>query len=596
MDALVLSGIVYYFLDEERRNPMAHSRRLISIFVLAALTAGAVAAAQEVPPPRFANPPAELKIKADSRIQSVTVFPDRATIVRTAALRPILGPQSVVFAGLPKTIIAGSLRAAGRGTADVKILGLESANEFLESPLLPAFAKLQAELDALTYEISRTKNDLAVLAAQESLLMSLPGSQAALNAAGVAQGKADLLGWEKTLEFLGAKLAAVKNAELERQKVLKEQEDKAETIRKRIEEIRPARPAEALQVTVLIEARTIGDFALDLSYTVGNARWAPIYTVRALPDSGEAELSISGVIQQRSGENWDGVRMALSTSSPAVESRPRELQPWFLDIFVPRPVARVMERDEGGVIGGVVGGVVGGIVGGERKAASPPTPPAAAPREAEFEIAAVADTGLHVNFEIKRTVDVPADGAPHKFPIDTPTIKMKYDYAAVPQTREAAFLRGTLTNALAYPLLGGNADLFIGQDFVGAVTLPFTATGEETRVFFGEDSQIKVKSEQVKREKIAAGFLSKTEKLHLVQRITVQNLRKTAVSIDVSDRLPVSQNSKIEITNISLLPAPAKKETTGLLSWTLSLAPQEKKEITLDYTIEYPKDARIVGL
>jgi uncharacterized protein (TIGR02231 family) len=593
MDALVLSGILYYSLDKERRNPMALLRRLIFVFILTFLTAGAVATAQEVPPPRFINPPAELKIKADSRIQSVTVFPDRATVVRMAAIRLVLGPQSVVFSGLPKTIIAGSLRAAGRGAAEVKILGLESANEFLESPLLPAVAKLQSELDAMTYEISRTKNDLAVLSAQENLLMSLPGRQAALNAAGVAQGKADLLGWEKTLEFLGAKLAAVKNAELERQKTLKGQEDKAETIRKRIEEIRPGRPAEALRVTVLIEARTIGDFALDLSYTVGNARWAPIYTVRALPDSGEAELSISGLIQQRSGENWDGVRMALSTSSPAVESRPRELQPWFLDIFVPRPVARVMEREDEG---GVIGGVVGGIVGETRKTAAPPAPPAAAPREAEFEIAAVADTGLHVNFEIKRTVDVPADGAPHKFPIDTPTIKMKYDYASVPQTREAAFLRGTLTNGLAYPLLGGNADLFIGQDFVGAMTLPFTATGEETRVFFGEDGQIKVKSEQVKREKIAAGFLSKTEKLHLVQRITVQNLRKTAVSIDVSDRLPVSQNSKIEITNISLLPAPAKKETTGLLSWTLSLAPQEKKEITLDYTIEYPKDARITGL
>jgi len=152
---------------------------------------------------RFITGITELKIQANSRIQSVTVFPDRATVVRTTAIRPILGPQSVVFSGLPKTIIAGSLRAAGRGAAEVKILGLESANEFLESPLLPAVAKLQAELDALTYKISRTKNDLTVLAAQESLLMSLPGSQSALNAAGVAQGKADLLGWEKTLEFLG---------------------------------------------------------------------------------------------------------------------------------------------------------------------------------------------------------------------------------------------------------------------------------------------------------------------------------------------------------------------------------------------------------
>ena len=341
---------------------MTRSRRTVSLALLAALTAAAVAA-QELPPPRFVNPPAELKIQTNSHIQSVTVFPDRATVVRTTAIRPILGPQSVVFSGLPKTILPGSLRAAGRGAAEVKILGLESANEFLESPLLPAVAKLQSELEALGFEISRTKNDLSVLSAQESLLMSLPGSQASLNAAGVAQGKADLLGWEKTLEFLGAKLAVVKNGQLERQKVLKEQEAKAETLRKRIEEIRPGRPAEALRVTVLIEARTIGDFTLDLSYTVSNARWTPVYTVRALPDGGEAELSISGLIQQRSGENWEGVRMALSTSSPALESRPRELQPWLLDIYVPRPVARMDERYETSAAEAVGGSL--------RKAAAP---------------------------------------------------------------------------------------------------------------------------------------------------------------------------------------------------------------------------------
>jgi len=158
----------------------------------------------------------------------------------------------------------------------------------------------------------------------------------------------------------------VKNGQLERQKVLQELETKAETIRKRIAEIRPGRPAEALRVTVFIEARTIGDFTLDLSYTVGNARWAPLYTVRALPDNGEAELSISGLIQQRSGENWDGVRMALSTSSPALESQPRELQPWLLDIYVPRPVARMEERYDTAAAESVGGGL--------RKAAAPAAP------------------------------------------------------------------------------------------------------------------------------------------------------------------------------------------------------------------------------
>jgi uncharacterized protein (TIGR02231 family) len=544
---------------------MSNARRVVLSLLAAAILAGIAVFAQEVPPPRFITPVPELKIQAASRIQSVTVFADRATVVRTTAIKPILGPQSVVFSGLPTTIINGSLRATGRGAAEVKILGLETANEYLESPLMPEAKKVQAELDAVLYEIGKTKNDLVVLGAQESFLMSLPASQSALNA---------------------AKLAAVKAGQLDRQKTLKEQEAKAETLKKRADELKPGRPAEARKVTVLLETRTVGDFTLDLSYTVSNARWTPSYVVRAMPDSGEAEISLSAVVQQRSGESWQGVRMALSTSSPALQSRPSELQPWLLDIYVPRP-SKGLDRAEDGSAR---------MMMAERPASIAMPSPPPAPREAEEETAEVSETGLHVSFDIKRTVDVPSDGAPHKLPIDAPTVKVKYDYAAVPQTREAAYLRGSLTNTLAYPLLPGSADLFIGQDFVGSMALPFTAAGDEAKFFFGEDAQIRVKSEQVKREKSSGGLLSKSEKLHLVYRVSVQNLRKTAVSVDIADRLPVSQNSKIEVRDVSLTPAPAKRDEKGLLTWTIQLQPQEKKEILIDFVIEYPRDATISGL
>ncbi len=565
---------------------MRQARRV----ALAVLTAACFSVAAAPSPAQASaggsNPSPEGLIQATSRIQSVVVYADRATVVRTSEIKPVLGPQSVVFSGLPASIIGGSLRASGRGTAAVKILGLETANEYLESPLQPEFRKLQSELEALQYEIGKTKNDLAVLSVQENFLTSLPASQSALNAASIAQGKADPLGWEKTLEFLGAKLAAVKAGQLDRQKTQREQEAKAEALKKRIDEIKPGRATEARKVTVLIEAAKAGDFTLDLSYTVRNARWTPSYVVRAMPDAGEAELALSAVVQQKSGESWEGVRMALSTSSPALDSKPVELQPWLLDIWVPRPVARSYDRAEEGVK----------MMMAARPAAEMPAPPPPAPREAEIETAEVAESGLHVNFEIKRTVDVPSDGAPHKLPIDAPTVKVAYDYAAVPQSREAAYLRGGLTNTLAYPLLAGPADLFIGQDFVGSMSLPFTAAGDEAKVFFGEDGQIRIKTEQVKREKSGGGLLSKAEKLHLVRRITVQNLRKVPVTVDVADRLPVSQNAKIEVKDVGLTPAPAKKGENGLLNWTVSLAPQEKKEILIDFIIEYPKDATISGL
>ncbi len=565
----------------------------LSLFSQEARDAQAQGRVQEVPPPRFVKDAApELKILAASSIASVTVYPDRATIVREANIRPVLGSQSVIFSGLPTTLIPNSLRASGRGAAAVKILGLEVATEFLESALLPEIKKLEDEIDALDYEIVKTKDAVDILSAQEKFLNSIQAATTTKASEQIAQGKPDILSWEKVFDFLGTKLLAVKQAALERQKILDGQRAKRDALKKKLDSIMPRRTQEARKVTVLIEVSQVGDFKMSLAYTVRNARWAPLYTLRALPDTNEIELTVSGLIQQRSGENWENVKAQLSTASPSVGSRPGELSPWTLDIYVPRPAPRLAakSKDEG-VVGGVIGGVVVGVLGGVVGEVAP-----AVPREAELDTAAILESGLHLNFEIKRNVDIPSDGSPHKVPIDAQKLKVKFDYVAVPKLKEAMFLRGSLTNTLAYPFLPGSADLFIIQDFVGTARIPYVAAYEEAMMYFGEDGQIKVKYEQVKKEKINPGFLGKTERLRLVYRITVQNLRKNPAEIELLDQLPISQNDKIEIKDINVLPAQTKRDEKGILAWKLILAPQEKKEVTIDFTIEYPRDATIIGI
>jgi uncharacterized protein (TIGR02231 family) len=270
---------------------------------------------------------------------------------------------------------------------------------------------------------------------------------------------------------------------------------------------------------------------------------------------------------------------------------PPELNPWTLDIYVPPPPARADRArkasiaDTQGVLGGVVGGVTAAI--SEEKDLE---------REAESALAGIVESGLHVNFDIKRNVQVPSDGTPHKVPIDSQRLKAKFDYFAVPKLREAAFLRGKAKNTLAYPILTGQADLFILQDFVGSAELYFTAPEDEAKLYFGEDSQVGVKRELVKQEKSGPAFLGKKDKMRFVYRITIQNFRKNPVEIEVLDQLPLSRNTQVEVSNVSITPGPSKKDEQGILSWALTLNPQEKKEILIDYTVEFPKDARIIGM
>ncbi|NIM89781.1 MAG: mucoidy inhibitor MuiA family protein [Candidatus Aminicenantes bacterium] len=526
------------------------------------------------------------EITAKSSISAVTIFPDRATIIREAGLSLGLGTHSIVYEGLPVTLIPNSLRVTGRGTAAVKILGIDLSREYLEASLLPEVQKLQGEIDALQLEINQTQDRIEVLLAQEKFLKSIESTHAAQASQEVRLGKPDIQSWERVIDFLGRKLQEVKVSQLEQKTILKEQQTKLDALQKKLNSIKPRRPKESMKATVILATSRQGKFTLNLSYTVVNSRWTPLYTMRALPDSSEIEFSMSANIQQRSGENWENVKALLSTSSPALTPKPPELPPWILDIYTPRPP---LARKKRAVAGKEVGGVLE-----EAVTVAEPAEPAMV--DAEMAAAGILETGLNLNFAIEKSIQIPSDGAPHKVPIDSQKIEMEYDYISVPKLKAAAFLRGNFRNTLLYPLLSGNADLFVVQDFIGSTRLPFIARDEEAKMYFGEDRQIAVQHERVQREKSPPGFLGKTERVKLVYRITVQNLRKNQVKIDVLDQLPVSQNTKIEIKDLNIRPQPSKKDEKGILTWTLTLEPQEKREVLIGFTIEYPKGAHIIGI
>jgi uncharacterized protein (TIGR02231 family) len=530
---------------------------------------------------------ADSELAAKSRVTAVTVFPDRATIIREADLDLDPSVKTVLFKGLPASILPSSIRVTGKGTAAVKLLSIDILDQFLESPLLPELKKLQAELESVEVEIQKINNTLAVVDAQEKFLGSIGASTASQASEALALGRADVASWDRVIEFLGTKLSVLKSTRLESQSALKEKAAKAEALRKKIESLRPRQPLKGKTAVANIEVGKSGSFKIALSYTVAPAGWRPRYNLRALPDTSEIELGMFGEVSQRSGEDWNDARASLSTSSPSLGARPSDLPPWLVDIYVPRPAEPMMARRTKNAAPSVAGGVMA-----EKADMAVEAEPV---MEAEIDTAALVDSGLHLNFEIRREVDIPSDGAPHKFPIDARTLKVKYDYVTVPKQADAVYLRGTLRNSLEYPLISGMADLFVDQDFVGSMPLPQVASGDEAKLYFGADPQIKVTREQIRREKNAPGFLGKNEKVRLVYKVTLQNFRKTTAMVEVLDQIPVSQNSKIEVKDVSLQPAPAKREESGLLTWQFSLAPQEKKEILIDFTVEYPKDSNLVN-
>jgi len=69
-------------------------------------------------------------------------------------------------------------------------------------------------------------------------------------------------------------------------------------------------------------------------------RRRPYYTLRALPESSSLELTLAVEVRQKSGENWNSIKLNLSTSSPSVGTAPTQLSPWEVDFYEPLPILR----------------------------------------------------------------------------------------------------------------------------------------------------------------------------------------------------------------------------------------------------------------
>lgn len=544
----------------------------VSISAGVLLWAAVPAGGQTPSPERTTASTEDGLVKMGSRIVSVTVYPDRAQVLRKGQAELSADARGLVLSGLPASVILGSVRVSGGGTARVKVLGVEVGSVYLEAESLPEVKKLQEEIMAVESEMSAAKGQESVWEAQEKFLNSLGAAWSGQASKETAAGRTDIAAADKFMDYLGSRLLAIQKGRRENEKLLVEKKARLEALKKKLQELMPARAREEKRVTVLLEVSQPGRFEAELSYAVRPASWTPVYTFKALPESGEVELTTAADVTQRTGENWQDVRLVLSTIAPTAGNQPGELQPWYLDFATVRPMKALSE---------------------DRALRTMAAEAVAAP--AVEETALPVETWAGVNFEVKKNWTVLSDGSERRVPVDSRKLPAAFDYLTVPKLQDMAYLRWAGKNVLGYPLLPGRADMFIGQEFAGSAAIEFVPADDELKLFFGQDRQIKVKRELMKREKSGPGFLGKTEKVALAYRITLENLRNRPVEVELLDQLPVSQNARIEVKDVKVEPRPDKQDETGILTWKIKLEPGKKQEFTLSFSVEYPKGSRVPG-
>ncbi len=519
-------------------------------------------------------------IDASSQISAVTVYADRARVTRSAEVALPEGESVVRLGGLPADLDPSSVQAGGTGTG-VKILGLEIRDVFFDQAVNPRVRELEAQLQALQDQEAALVAKNADLKERRTFLnkvrdgLAQPGAEEGKGASSVSLEKVKPL-----YEFYGAEIVAISEAAQANAVAIRELGPKKQVIVDELNRLRSGGGKTEKQVLVAVKAASPAKASLTLGYNMAGASWQPLYDARVNTQTGAIELAYYGNVRQQTGENWDGVKLSLSTARPSVGARMPELEPWWLNFIQPMPMAAAAPRAMTYARNELAKEKMNMAVAD----AAPP------PAAMEYEQAQIESSGVSVVFEIKIPATIPSDGEEHRVAIATQKFDGKIEYVTTPKLADVAFLKTRLTNSSGAPILGGKVNVFRDGDFIGNSHVNFIAPGADFDFYLGADDNVKVTRKTLVDRAAENGLFQKRKGVTRKYETTVENFKNQPVKVTVLDQLPVAQDASITVRDVKFSDTPTQEKDTGKLTWTFDLAPKEKKQITEEFTVDWPSD------
>jgi uncharacterized protein (TIGR02231 family) len=549
--------------------------------------------------------------KLDTHLIAVVVYPDRARLTRQGQLALQAGSHQVEIADLPLRMDPASARASARGTARARLMGLQVQRAFFAQTPAEQVRVLEEQLEAAQDKMSGLDAQVALLEQQRAHLDALAG-HTELYATALAAGEMSFDQQSALFESLRKSAATLDTEHLELVGQKRALERQIQQIKRQLDQLRSAQPRERYVAQIDLEVTQPGDLSIELTYVVSGAGWTPLYDLRLVEGQREGsqepsmEFGYLAQVTQTSGEDWvipEGGRtvqegaaqeqngdLTLSTARPALAATLPELDPWYVGPRPP-PVAKMMTA--------AAPLRMAAPAAMEDRAPAPMAMGAGLAEmpvmQAEEALASVERSGAAVTYRVAGKVSIPSDGTPQKVTVARYSLPPKLDYVAAPRLVEAAYRRAKVTNDSPYTLLPGPANLFAGDEFIGATRMELTAPQEEIELYLGVDDRLKVERE-LKRREVDKSMLGGKRRIHYSYEIRLENLLDAERTITVHDQIPVSRHEDLKVRLEAADPKPTKQTDLNLLDWELSLVPRQKYTIHFDFVIEFPQTMEVIGL
>ncbi len=520
-----------------------------------------------------------------SKISQVTLFSNQAQVTRTA--------ETEVSKGLNTLLIEASAFNLDKDSVSAKVFGegkiysVQFRKIYIKYAPQDKINSLEKKLKKLTDQKNNLSAKKDVLNKKKEFLNSLVDFSRSELPKEMKTSFPDTGDLNKTLDFLGSKFDSINQAESELNLNLYDLNKEIAVLKKEISSL-SGNPAEKSKgvIEVVFNSAKSQKIRIEAGYLAYNAYWKPFYKIDVPLDLKEADLTMFSKIQQRTGEDWDSISLSLSNTVPLRGLTIPKLNSWTLNT---RRVHKKSWNEK-----------TLDFVGRDKGMGSGKMENAVSPRDAKFAQAFKKELPFSFEYDLPQALTIESQDKETLLPLFSKTLKGEFYYYSVPQVSPL-----TLVICQVKPdkeLLPGSLNVYFGGRFSGKTYLREKKAGQDFRVNLGVDRNVKVRREKIK-DKVKETFFKKIDRKTVIRdmafKITAENFRNKPVNIKILDNLPVSETDRIEVKNLKVTPFPKEKnfeDKEGVSLWEFNLKPGQKKEINIEFTVTYPKGARVFGL
>lgn len=526
-------------------------------------------------------------VDATSAIDTVTVYPDGATVTRVISLDLASGDSTLVARDFPLSLDPSSLRVEGEAGAKLTIGTIDARPPKAAAPAnLP---ELDKRIEALRDQRADLQGAIDSANARRKFADHFAeASPAGLGDKGEARPIAE---WRAAFAAVAEEVATADAA-------IRDATRKQREIDRQIAQLeaeRSAKPPSKLEVRIDVASAAATKATLRVTYAVRNARWVPLYDARL--DTGakdrkpQLELVRRAEVTQSTGEDWSNVTLGVSTvrigrggSAPELNSLVAQYP------HVPKPLALGTASD------------LARPAPMTRQAQSPAMAKiaeAAESRERADEQQAVAEIGdFQATFKIPGRISLGAAEGAKSLRIASMTVPADLAVRAAPVMDPTAFLEASFKQTDDTSLLPGKVAIYRDGTFVGRGKITASAKDDIVRLGFGADDKVRIERAVVKRNEGSAGLLvttSKTDERSF--KTTIRNGHDFPIKVAIEDQLPISENEDIVVEMLPSSTQPTAsniRDRRGVLEWSFDAKPGEVKDINFAWRIRWPKDKSMV--